>query len=63
MRILEDGHSTGHRLGIGEITLAPHTEGLLTHPARSQISPPTSTSSRTAALPISTCSTSGTCGT
>ena len=27
MRILEDGHSTGHRLGIGEITLAPHTEG------------------------------------
>jgi quercetin dioxygenase-like cupin family protein len=27
MRILEDGHSTGHRIGIGEITLAPHTEG------------------------------------
>jgi quercetin dioxygenase-like cupin family protein len=27
MRILEDGHTTGHRLGIGEITLAPHTEG------------------------------------
>ena len=27
MRILEDGHSTGHRLGVGEITLAPHTEG------------------------------------
>jgi mannose-6-phosphate isomerase-like protein (cupin superfamily) len=27
MRILEDGTTTGHRLGIGEITLAPHTEG------------------------------------
>ena len=27
MRILEDGSATGHRLGIGEITLAPHTEG------------------------------------
>ena len=27
MRILEDRHSTGHRLGVGEITLAPHTEG------------------------------------
>ncbi|HEX3782180.1 MAG TPA: cupin domain-containing protein [Pseudonocardiaceae bacterium] len=27
MRILEDGATTGHRLGIGEITLAPHTEG------------------------------------
>jgi len=27
MRILEDGGTTGHRLGIGEITLAPHTEG------------------------------------
>ena len=27
MRILEDGHSTGHRLGVGEITLAPRTEG------------------------------------
>jgi quercetin dioxygenase-like cupin family protein len=27
MRILEDGHSTAHRLGVGEITLAPHTEG------------------------------------
>ncbi|MGW4566002.1 cupin domain-containing protein [Streptomyces sp. NPDC004561] len=27
MRILEDGSTTGHRLGIGEITLAPHTEG------------------------------------
>ncbi len=27
MRILEDGHTTAHRLGIGEITLAPHTEG------------------------------------
>ena len=25
MRILEDGHTTGHRLGLGEITLAPHT--------------------------------------
>jgi mannose-6-phosphate isomerase-like protein (cupin superfamily) len=27
MRILEDGHSTGHRLGVGEITIAPHTDG------------------------------------
>ncbi|MEW1865012.1 cupin domain-containing protein [Streptomyces sp. NBC_00669] len=27
MRILEDGATTGHRLGIGEITIAPHTEG------------------------------------
>src|ERR1700723_4638164 len=35
MRILEDGSTTGHRLGIGEITLAPHTEGPPQHrPAR-----------------------------
>ncbi|MET9913846.1 cupin domain-containing protein [Streptomyces sp. NPDC006476] len=27
IRILEDGSTTGHRLGIGEITIAPHTEG------------------------------------
>jgi len=27
VRILEDGTTTEHRLGIGEITLAPHTEG------------------------------------
>ena len=27
MRILEDGLTTNHRLGIGEITLAPHTDG------------------------------------
>ena len=27
MRILEDGSTTGHRLGLGEITLAPHTDG------------------------------------
>ena len=27
MRILEDGHTTGHRLGIAEGTLAPHTTG------------------------------------
>ena len=27
MRILEDGRTTGHRLGVGEITLAPHTSG------------------------------------
>ncbi|MFI9810012.1 cupin domain-containing protein [Streptomyces sp. NPDC052301] len=27
MRILEDGSTTGRRLGIGEITLAPHTQG------------------------------------
>src|SRR5207302_11014612 len=27
MRIMEDGGTTTHRLGIGEITLAPHSEG------------------------------------
>ena len=27
MRILEDGTTTDHRLGMGEITLAPHTDG------------------------------------
>lgn len=27
MRILEDGTTTRHRLGIGEITIAPHTQG------------------------------------
>jgi pimeloyl-ACP methyl ester carboxylesterase/mannose-6-phosphate isomerase-like protein (cupin superfamily) len=27
MRILEDGSTTGHRLGMGEITVAPHTDG------------------------------------
>jgi hypothetical protein len=26
MRILEDGSTTQHRLGIGEITIAPHTD-------------------------------------
>ena len=27
MRILEDGQTTEHRLGMGEITIAPHTAG------------------------------------
>jgi quercetin dioxygenase-like cupin family protein len=27
MRIMEDGATTAHRLGIGEITLAPHSDG------------------------------------
>ena len=27
IRILEDGSTTEHRLGLGEITLAPHAEG------------------------------------
>ena len=27
MRILEDGRTTSHRLGIGEITIPPHTDG------------------------------------
>jgi quercetin dioxygenase-like cupin family protein len=27
IRILEDGSTTGHRLGVGEITLPAHTEG------------------------------------
>lgn len=31
MRILEDGATTAHRLGIGEITLAPHTVGPAQH--------------------------------
>jgi mannose-6-phosphate isomerase-like protein (cupin superfamily) len=31
MRILEDGSTTQHRLGLGEITIAPHTDGPLQH--------------------------------
>ncbi len=31
MRILEDGSTTGHRLGIGEITIAPRTDGPQQH--------------------------------
>jgi mannose-6-phosphate isomerase-like protein (cupin superfamily) len=31
MRILEDGSTTSHRLGLGEITIAPHTEGPVQH--------------------------------
>ncbi|MGK4584850.1 cupin domain-containing protein [Kitasatospora sp. HPMI-4] len=31
MRILEDGGTTAHRIGIGEVTLAPRTEGPLQH--------------------------------
>ena len=27
MRILEDGRTTGHRLGVGEITIAAHADG------------------------------------
>src|SRR6202161_4803375 len=27
MRILEDGSTPSHRLGLGEITIAPHTDG------------------------------------
>src|SRR6201996_3772587 len=27
MRILEDGSTTDHRLGLAEITIAPHTDG------------------------------------
>jgi mannose-6-phosphate isomerase-like protein (cupin superfamily) len=27
IRIVEDGSTTAHRLGIGEITLAPHSDG------------------------------------
>src|SRR5437016_7390845 len=27
MRILEDGRTTGHRLGVGEITIPPGTAG------------------------------------
>jgi oxalate decarboxylase/phosphoglucose isomerase-like protein (cupin superfamily) len=31
VRILEDGRTTAHRLGIGEITLAPRSAGPLQH--------------------------------
>lgn len=31
MRILEDGSTTAHRLGVGEITIAPHTDGPIQH--------------------------------
>ncbi|GAA4775933.1 hypothetical protein GCM10023200_05740 [Actinomycetospora chlora] len=31
MRILEDGRSTEHRLGLGEITVEPHTDGPAQH--------------------------------
>jgi quercetin dioxygenase-like cupin family protein len=31
MRILEDGSTTEHRLGMGEITLAPYTDGPQQH--------------------------------
>ncbi|GLZ49672.1 hypothetical protein Acsp06_58570 [Actinomycetospora sp. NBRC 106375] len=31
MRILEDGRTTDHRLGLGEITVAPHTDGPAQH--------------------------------
>src|ERR1700712_1933760 len=31
MRILEDGSTTSHRLGIGEITIAPRTDGPQQH--------------------------------
>src|SRR5215472_2801728 len=31
MRILEDGQTTDHRLGLGEITLPPHTDGPVQH--------------------------------
>ncbi|NWJ73920.1 cupin domain-containing protein [Pseudonocardia sp. ICBG1122] len=31
MRILEDGSTTGHRLGISEITIPPHTDGPTQH--------------------------------
>ena len=31
IRILEDGSTTDHRLGVAEVTLAPHTDGPLQH--------------------------------
>src|SRR6266481_3063718 len=31
MRILEDGRTTEHRVGVGEAILAPHTDGPLQH--------------------------------
>ena len=34
MRILEDGKTTGHRLGVGEITIPPGTAGPGSCPSR-----------------------------
>ena len=34
MRILEDGRTTGHRLGVGEITLGPAHRRAAATPAR-----------------------------
>ena len=34
IRILEDGSTTGHRLGMGEITIPPPTEGPPQHRSR-----------------------------
>ncbi len=31
MRILEDGRTTNHRLGMAEVTLPPHTDGPVQH--------------------------------
>src|ERR1041384_5451181 len=31
LRVLEDGANTAHRLGIAEVTLAPHSKGPLQH--------------------------------
>ena len=31
IRIMEDGGTTGHRIGIAEITLAPHSDGPIQH--------------------------------
>ena len=31
VRIMEDGGTTGHRIGIAEITLAPHSDGPIQH--------------------------------
>lgn len=31
MRIMEDGGTTAHRIGVGEVTLAPHSEGPIQH--------------------------------
>ena len=35
IRVLEDGSSTGHRLGIAEITIPPHATSELSEPSNS----------------------------
>jgi hypothetical protein len=55
VRLLGDGATTAHRLGIGEITLAPHSDGLpQVQPGSSQPTPLASRWRRHRSLPIVT---------